>query len=84
MGASPMPALERERATFEARRHELLDHEGQYVIVHEDQIDGFWDTYEAALKEAYAKYGLDPFMVKQVHAAEPILHFARDVSSCPS
>src|SRR5437870_602472 len=42
-------ALEREMATYQANLPNMLEHEGRYVVVQGDSLDGFWDTYDEAL-----------------------------------
>jgi hypothetical protein len=77
-------SLEKELATYNSHLLELLPYEGRYVLVCEDRIDGTFDTYEQGLAAGYEKYGLDPFMVKQINQAEPIHYFSRDLSACRS
>lgn len=66
--------LERELETYRANLPALLDREGQWAVVKGDRVAGVWPTYEDALKAAYGEFGLDGFMVKQIHAVEPV-HF---------
>jgi hypothetical protein len=77
-------ALEREVTTYQANLPSLLEHEGKFVVIQGDRVAGIWQTYEDALKAAYAEFGLDPFMIKQIHAIEPVLYFTRDLPPCPS
>jgi hypothetical protein len=77
-------ALEKEMETYNARREELLQHEGKFVVIHGDQIAGTWDTYDDALKAAYDKFKLNGFMIKQIFAIEPIHHLSRGTPVCPS
>jgi hypothetical protein len=77
-------ALEKELSVYEANLPELLANEGKYVLVSGEQISGPFDTYEDALAVGYEKYGLVPFLVKQISHFEPIYYFSRDLSACPS
>jgi hypothetical protein len=77
-------ALEKEMETYNSRRDELLQHEGKFVVIQGDQIAGFWDTYEDALKAAYDRFKLEGFMIKQIFAVEPIHYLARGTPICPS
>jgi hypothetical protein len=77
-------ALEKELATYHAALMNLLDREGQFVVVHGEQVDGFWDSYEAALKEGYDRFGLDPFLVKKIQRIEPVHFITRGVPTCHS
>ncbi len=77
--------LRAEQATYEKNRDQLVaKHDGKYVLIHGEQIDGAWETYEDALKAGYEKYGLKPFMVKQVSGTENVFYFMRDIPVCPS
>jgi hypothetical protein len=75
-------ALEKELGTYRRELEKLLAHEGKFVLIHGDEIGGFWDTYEDALKDGYSRYGLEPFLVKQVEAVERVQFFTRDLSAC--
>ncbi len=71
--ASPrLSTLEREWATYQSRRSELLEqHTGEHVLIHGEQILGFFPTREDALKAAYKKVGFVPFLVHEILAVEP-------------
>lgn len=67
--------LDREIAVFRALLPSLLaDHEGKWAVVSDDELSTA-DTYEAALKLGYERYGPVSFLVKQILAVEPVLHF---------
>jgi hypothetical protein len=72
-------ALEVELATYHRELPALLPHAGKYALVHQDQISGLWATYSDALQEGYRLFGLDPFLVKKVQAAEAVHRFTRGV-----
>jgi hypothetical protein len=67
-------ALERELQTYKQRLPELLQNEGKFVLIHGDDIVDVYGTYEDALKEGYARFKLEPFLVKQIESIEQI-HF---------
>ncbi len=71
-------------ATYQAHLPDLLNHEGDFVVIAGDQVAGTWPTLDEALEAGYDRYGLDPFLVKQVWRAEPIQYFSRDLPACPS
>jgi hypothetical protein len=75
-------ALEKELAFFDANLIDLLDNEGKFVVVRDETIDGPYDTYEEALQAGYDRFGLTPFLVKQIHKVEPIHYFSRDLPAC--
>jgi hypothetical protein len=72
-------ALERELATYKNRLPELKDQEGKFVLIHGDELVDFFSTYEDAIKCGYQRYKLEPFLVKQVHATEPVFFISRSV-----
>jgi hypothetical protein len=75
-GGGVKMALERELAAYRAALPGLLAAglEGHYVVVGGDEVAGAYPTYEVALGAGYDRFGLDPFLVKQVARVEPILH----------
>jgi len=74
-------ALERELATYKAKLQELLPDEGKYALIHGDDVIAVYGTYEDAIKEGYAKFGLDPFLVKQIQSSEQV-HFISRLIPC--
>jgi hypothetical protein len=82
-GNENMP-LEKELSVYDAHLIELLVNEGKYVVICGDEINGVFDTYDEALSVGYDKYGLTPFLAKQIHRAEPIHYFSRDLPACRS
>ena len=77
-------ALERELATYQANLMELAADEGKFVVIRGEEIAGVLDTYEDALEMGYEKFGLGPFLVRQIRKSEPIHYFSRDFPRCPS
>jgi hypothetical protein len=77
-------ALEKELATYHANLPTLLDQEGRYVVIHGDQVASTWQTYEDALKAGYEHFGLEPFLVKQIRAVEPVHYLSRGIPTCRS
>jgi hypothetical protein len=75
-------ALEHEFAVYQAHLMELLPHQGKFIIIKGDDIAGPVDTYEEALEVGFGRFGAVPFLVKQIHAVEPVLHFTRDLPPC--
>ena len=49
------------------------------MLIHGDTVVDFFSTYEDAIKAGYQKFELDPFLVKQIHAIEPIFCFTRRI-----
>jgi hypothetical protein len=64
-------ALERELAFFNSKLSELkAEHEGKFVLVHGEDIIDFFSSYDDAIKAGYARFPLEPFLVKQVAGKE--------------
>ncbi len=72
-------AFEKELSVHHANLIELLANEGKYVVICGDEINGVFDSYDEALGAGYQKYGLTPFLAKQINRVEPIHYFSRDV-----
>ncbi|UDY35525.1 hypothetical protein [Dermatobacter hominis] len=68
--------LERELKRFQELHQELLSTSPEkYVLIHEDQLVGSYDTESDAINEGYRRFGNVPFLVKQVLATERPLNF---------
>ena len=63
-------ALEQELAAYQKSLAGWSDQEGKYVLIHESEAVDFFSSYEDALKVGYGRFGLEPFLVKQVQANE--------------
>jgi hypothetical protein len=79
LGKEASVALEKERATYSSRLTELAQHEGKFVLIHGEDVVDFFNTYEDAIKSGYQKFKLEPFLVKQVHASEPVFFISRNI-----
>ena len=77
-------ALEKELSVYNRHLIDLLAHEGKFILVCGEAIEGPFETYEDALKSGYEGFGLVPFLVKQIRRAEPIHYFSRDLPLCRS
>ena len=71
---------------FEIYRLNLMDmlgvnnvNEGKYVVIKGDEILDVYDSLDGALGAGYERYGDVDFLVKQIHAVEPIEYFSRDI-----
>ena len=59
--------LERELEHFEAHRAEwLVHHEGKFALIRGDQLQGVYDTADAAYEAGVDQWGNVPFLVKQI------------------
>ena len=65
-------ALATELVTYRDRLDELLEHTGQFVVIKETTILGFYRDRGTALAAAYEAFGAKPVLVKQVVEMEPV------------
>ena len=72
-------ALEKEVETYQRELPSLLKDEGKFVVIHESEVEGSFDTYDDALKIGYDKFGLKDFLVKKIEASERVLFFTREI-----
>lgn len=63
-------AFEKEVETYYRELPQLLEKEGKFVLLHESEVIGFWDTEEEAVEAGDDRFGLDPFLVKQIRSKE--------------
>jgi hypothetical protein len=76
-------ALETELETFRSKLQELkAEHEGKFVLIHGDEVVEVFTSYEDAIKVGYSKFGLSPFLVKQIHAMEQVQFISRFIDPC--
>jgi hypothetical protein len=75
-------ALEKEQAVYAKELQTLLLSEGKFVLIHGNEVAGIFDSYTDALKIGYEKFGLEPFLVKQIQAVERVQFFTREFTPC--
>jgi len=69
-----------ELETYSAKRDELLgEAEGRYVLIHENSVEGVYDTEHDAIVEGYRRLGNVPFLVKRVVAVEVPARFVSNL-----
>lgn len=52
---------------FESRLPDLLkDHRGQYALIKNKEIHGFYASTEEALKHGYEKFGNTEFLIQEI------------------
>jgi hypothetical protein len=76
-------ALERELETYKKKLPELKDSEGKFALIHGDELVNTYTSYEDAIKDGYARFKLEPFLVKQIHAIEQLQFISRLVVPQP-
>jgi hypothetical protein len=69
--------LERELRTYRDRLPELVQHAGKYVVIQNGDVIDVFAAYGDALRDGYRRFGLDPFLVKQILIPEPVHFFTR-------
>lgn len=68
--------LERENSYFSEHRDDLLaHHEGQFVLIHGDELIGSYQSYDDAFTAGIQGIGNQPFLIRQVLANEPPAQF---------
>jgi hypothetical protein len=71
-------ALEKEIATYERLKPQLLAEEGKFAVICGDELEGTFIAYEDALQAGYQKCGVSPFLVKKILAVQPVNFFTRN------
>jgi hypothetical protein len=65
----PMADLRDEIEAFQRMQRQLeADYMHRWVIVHDRQLVGAFETFELAANEAVRKFGSGPFLIRQVGA----------------
>lgn len=65
--------LAKEITFFESHRPELVQkHLNMYVLIKGEDVIGAFASAEIAYQEGLAKFGLEPFLVRQVLAEDPV------------
>jgi hypothetical protein len=72
-------SLETELATYKSKLPELLagNNEGKFVLIHGAEVIDIHGTYEDAIKDGYARFKLEPFLVKQIQTIEQVQFISR-------
>ncbi len=65
-----MADLTSEIAAYERMRNDLeSQHMGKWVLVHDGQLEGVYDSFEEAAESAVKRFGRGPYLIRQVGAA---------------
>jgi hypothetical protein len=75
-------ALEKELETYREKLPELKTHEGKFVLIHGDDVVDVFSSYDDAIKQGYARFKLEPFLVKRISSIEQVQFFPRFVDAC--
>lgn len=66
-------ALEQEMETYRRELPNLLDREGQCVLIHGNEVLGVFPDRPTALEAGYGQLGFGTaFLVKEIHEKEPV------------
>lgn len=70
-----LEALAADIATYRARIAEMVkEHEGEYVLIREGEIIGFFPDSSSAVREGYQRFGYVPFLAKEVTPTERVVY----------
>ena len=63
--------LAKDIAAFERRKLELLQHyNGKFVVFHDGELEGAFDSFDSAARDALRRFRDSPFLIRQVGAPE--------------
>jgi hypothetical protein len=66
----PMSELKDDIVAYETVRADLeASALGKWVVFHDKELIGTFDTFEAAAKDAVSKFGRGPYLIRQIGAA---------------
>ena len=69
-----MTVLDREIALFEELRPTLeAEHNGDWVVIRDNHIAGFFSSFDAAASEAVQQFGRGPYLIRQVGALPVVI-----------
>jgi hypothetical protein len=64
-----MAAIDVELAAYDAMREKLeTEHMTKWVVIHDEELVGVYDSFEAAAEDAVGKFGRGPYLIRQVGA----------------
>jgi hypothetical protein len=72
--------IEKELETYREKLPTLLAEEGKFVLIHDGEVAGTFDTYAHALSEGCKRFKLEPFLVKQIQQIERSPSISEDLS----
>ena len=73
MTSQPSPTLKAEIAAFERMRDVLeADYLGKWVVFHNEEFEGAYDSLAYAAYDAIQRFGDNPFLIRQVGEGVPV------------
>jgi hypothetical protein len=68
-GGTAMAELETEITTYESMREGLeAEHMGKWALLHDHDLIGLYDTFDAVAREAVKRFGRGPYLIRQIGA----------------
>ena len=62
-----MATIEKEIIAYDLMREELeADHKGEWVLVHDQQLIGTYETLQKAASVATSRFGRGPYLIKKI------------------
>ena len=59
--------IEKEKMAYEAMQKDLeTDHWGEWVLVHDQELIGLFDTFQKAAAVARRRFGRGPYLIKRI------------------
>jgi hypothetical protein len=80
-----MVTQSKELEAFRRLLPELLSdgaNQGKFALFHSDLCEGIFESFDEALEAGYDRFGLEPFLVKEVVASEKPVFFSRNIDQC--
>jgi hypothetical protein len=61
--------IDKELAAYENMRPDLEAHKmGKWIVVHDEKLVATYDSFDDAAKDAVARFGRGPYLIRQVGA----------------
>ena len=61
--------LSREIATYDRLREQFeAEHPGEWVVIHGEDIAGYYESFDAAAKAAVGRFGSGPYLIREIGA----------------
>lgn len=65
--------LDRQVAAYDARREEMeRKHLGKWVVFHNEELAGTYDSFEEAAEDAIERFGAGPYLIREVGASRVV------------
>jgi len=62
-----MTTLAKEISAYERMRNDLeSEHFGEWVVIHDEQLIGAYESFELAADDATKKFGRGPYLIREV------------------